>query len=204
MYDIIERPTVNGSRFQSQRAAAMAAGITLIGGHIVLDGASGKRFSRAFVIDPQGHCVTQYRKVHIPNEIGFREVAHYESGAALPDIFRLGEWPCLIQICSDVNRPAFANAAGASGVRVIFAPRATPDYTYSRWELVLRALAVTSGTYVVSVNRPRPERGATIGGAPLALVTLDASRALRAKTEYPASLAQSPHLYAAAWQRVRG
>jgi N-carbamoylputrescine amidase len=131
---------------------------------IVFDPASGLRFNRALLFDARGHAVASYDKTHIPSEEGFWESDHYEPGVEPPKRIDGFALPLGIQICSDLNRPQGCLMLGAQGVGAILAPRATPLETYERWRLVLRADAITSGAYVVSVNRPGPEAAAGIGG----------------------------------------
>ena len=106
----------------------------------------------------------------------------------------------------------------AQGVSVILVPRATPPGSYDRWKLVLRSIAVTGATYVVSINRPAPELGVEIGGpsvviAPdgdviaestdrLTVVELDAAQVERARADYPGYLAIRSDLYARAWRDI--
>jgi len=153
-----------GRRHQIQAAAAEAAGIGLIGGAIVKDPRSGRRHNTALLFDHSGAHLGSYRKCHIPNEPGFHETAHYLPGdepAAVFDAFALRFG---IQICSDINRPAGPLALAAGGAEAIMHPRASERTTVHRWRLVFQALALTSGAYVLSVNRPRPEADADLGG----------------------------------------
>lgn len=103
---------------------------------------------------------------------------------------------------------------------MVFAPRATPPGTFDRWRMILRANAVMSGAFVVSVNRPRPEHGASIGGPSLAItpagdvisetteavhvVELDSVIAEETAREYPGYLKRFPNVYADAWGRLPG
>jgi predicted amidohydrolase len=107
---------------------------------------------------------------------------------------------------------------GAQGVGAILAPRATPLETYERWRLVLRADAITSGAYVVSVNRPGPEAAAGIGGPsvvvapdgrvvsestdPLSVVRLEEQAVDTARREYPGYLPMRAGLYARGWSEI--
>jgi predicted amidohydrolase len=86
--------------------------------------------------------------------------------------------------------------------------------------LVLRADAVTSGTYVISANRPAPTPDGLIGGPsiaisptsevllettdPMSVVTLRREVVEGARTEYPGYLKTYPGLYAKGWQQVDG
>ena len=207
-----------GPRHRLQAAAAREAGLALLGGSIVRDPASGRRHNTALLFDPRGELMASYAKLHVPEEEGFWETSHYQAGEETPRVVEGLGLPLGIQICSDVNRPELCHVLGARGAGVILAPRATPEETWPRWRLVLRANAVTSGTWVVSVNRPGPEAGVGIGGpsavmAPdgsvrlettesLALVRLDRKSLERARRDYPGYLAVRADLYARAWSEV--
>ena len=95
----------NGPRHRAMSDAARAAQIGVVGGAIVRDPSTRRRHNTALVFDQTGALVSSYRKVHLPDEEGFRETRHYEPGDALPPVvdgfpLRLG-----LQICSDINRP---------------------------------------------------------------------------------------------------
>jgi predicted amidohydrolase len=57
--------------------------------------------------------------------------------------------------CSDAMFPDEARALGRQGADLLLVPRATPAEPRSmqRWWVMLRADAIVSGAYVVSVNR---------------------------------------------------
>jgi predicted amidohydrolase len=208
----------DGSRQRVMSEAAAAAGVALVGGAIVRDPDSGRRFNTAFLYTADGKEAARYRKVHLPEEEGYWETSHYEPGDDPPEVYEALNLPIGLQICSDVNRPQGFQLLAAGGAEVVFAPRATPPETYERWRLILRANAVMSGTYVISTNRPRPERGASIGGPSvaidpfgdvllettdrIAIVELDHARVEAARKEYPGYLERFPVLYSEGWARL--
>jgi N-carbamoylputrescine amidase len=204
-----------GGRHRMAAAAAKELGIGLVAGAIVRDPVTGRRHNTALAFDAHGSLVGSYAKVHLPDEPGFHEPAHYEPGElpAVP-IHGFG-LPIGIQICSDINRPAAAHALAASGAVAILHPRATERATYERWKLVLRSTAITTSAYVLSVNRPGPELGVPIGGPSLAIdpngevivettdavvvVTIDEAVLTQARQRYPGYLRTNAALYAQAW-----
>jgi predicted amidohydrolase len=211
---------VDGPRQVVLSAAASEAGVAVLGGAIIRDPDSGVRHNTALVYDSSGSCLARYKKVHLPEEEGFWETSHYEPGTEPPAVveglsMRLG-----LQICSDVNRTSGFQLLGAMGAEVVLAPRCTPPQTYERWKLVLRADAVTSGTYVISVNRPAPTPDGLIGGPsiaisptsevllettdPLSVVTLRREVVEAAKADYPGYLKVFPKVYAEGWEKVGG
>ena len=209
-----------GPRHRTLAAAAREARLALLGGAIVRDPDTGRRHNTGLLFGPGGEPILEYRKVHLPDEEGYWEAHHYEPGDRLEPPARLAGWGIGVQICSDANRPQAYSALAAMGADVILIPRATPAETWARWRLVLRAAAVTSCAYVISVNRPGTRSGGVIGGPsvvigptgdvllettdPVAAVTLERSVLDAARGEYPGYLDVRADVYEEAWRRVRG
>ena len=209
---------VDGPRQRAMSAAASDVGIALLGGAIIRDPDNGVRHNTALLYSASGSCLARYGKVHLPEEEGYWETSHFEPGTEPPALITGLPMTVGLQICSDVNRTTGFQLLGAMGAEVILAPRCTPAETYERWRLVLRANAVTSGAYVISVNRPNPGPGIMVGGAsvaiapdaevllettdPMTLVTLSRERVEKAKVEYPGYLKIFPDIYAEGWRRV--
>jgi predicted amidohydrolase len=209
---------MDGPRARALAQAAREAGIGLVGGIIHRAAEGGRRTSRVLVFDRSGDLVATYEKLHLPEEPGFWETSHYEPGTEPPariDAFGL---PVGVQVCSDTNRPEGSHLLGAQGVEAILIPRATEERTYQRWKIVFRANALTSGSYVLSVNRPDPEAGVLIGGPSiavdpngavlvettdqLAIVTLESRVVSEARKAYPGYLPVRARLYADAWRNI--
>jgi len=209
-----------GLRAAMLAAAARAYRIGLLGGAIVIDPESGKRFSTALAFDETGVAVGSWQKLHVPQHPGFWETSHYEPGIRLPQVTTAFSLAVGVQICSDANRPEGTHLLGALGAEVILCPRATVEETFPRWKTVLTANALTSCTYVLSVNRPETELGVPFGGPSIAidpygrvlLETADRVAVVRlerrvleqAHHEYPGDLAVRSRLYAEGWSAVSG
>jgi predicted amidohydrolase len=207
-----------GPRHEILSNAARTVGIGVVGGAIVRDHDTGARRNTALVFDAAGALVATYAKVHLPDEEGFHEPCHYEPGGSMADVIRSFALPFGIQICSDMNRPEGSHLLGAMGAAAILNPRATQSATFERWKLIFRANAMTSCAYVLSVNRPGPEQGVSIGGPsiavdpngnvllettdPVAVVTVDENVIAAARKRYPGYLAVNAPLYASGWRRV--
>lgn len=209
---------VDGPRQQRMARVAADVGIGIVGGVILVDPETGVRHNTAVVYGPDGTLLQRYRKIHLPEEEGYWETSHYEPGSEHPVPFDGFGVRAGLQICSDVNRPQGFQLLAAAGVDVVFAPRATPPGTWERWRIVLRANAVMSGAFLVSVNRPRPEHGASIGGPSIAIapsgevvaetsdpvhvVELPMADVGEAAAEYPGYLDRFPELYARGWSSL--
>jgi deaminated glutathione amidase len=216
----VDAEPMDGPRAMAQATAAREAGIGLVGGIINRDPATGRRTSRVLVFDRSGELVATYEKLHLPEEPGFWETSHYEPGTKAPRRIDAFGMPVGIQVCSDTNRPEGSHLLGAQGAQAILIPRATEEKTYQRWKIVFRANALTSGSYVLSVNRPDPEAGVLIGGPSIAvdpngtvllettdrigLVTLESRVVSEARIAYPGYLPVRARLYADAWREIAG
>jgi predicted amidohydrolase len=211
---------MDGPRAQAQATAAREAGIGLVGGIIHRETATGRRTSRVLVFDTVGALVATYEKLHLPEEPGFWETSHYQPGTEPPQRIDAFGLPLGVQVCSDTNRPEGSHLLGAQGVQAILIPRATEEKGYQRWKIVFRANALTSCSYVLSVNRPDPEAGVLIGGPSVAvdpnggvllettdrigIVTLESRVVSAARTAYPGYLPVRARLYADAWREIAG
>ena len=209
----------HGPRESAMAVAARATGLALLGGAIVRDPENGRRHNTAVLFDSNGQELLRYRKIHLPDEEGYWETHHYAPGGKLARPVRVDGFGVGVQVCSDANRPQGCNALAAMGAEAILLPRATPAETYARWRLVLRANAVTSCAYVVSVNRPGTRSQGVIGGSsmvagpagdvliettdPVATVTLERSVLARARKNYPGYLDVRPKVYERAWRQAR-
>jgi N-carbamoylputrescine amidase len=208
-----------GPRHQLLCAAARNSDIAIVGGAIVKDPQSSRRYNTALVFGRDGSHLASYRKVHLPEEEGFWETRHYEPGDALSPVLDMLPMRVGLQICSDINRPEGSHLLGALGAEAILNPRATEAATFERWRTVMIATAMTSGAYVLSVNRPHDEQGVPLGGPafavaptgevlaettdPMTLVALDRSVVSRARQGYPGYLATRSDLYAEGWTRIQ-
>ena len=208
---------LDGWRRRAMSAAAAAVKIGVVGGAIVRD-PSGHRHNTALVFDDLGAVVSEYAKVHLPDEAGFHEPRHYEPGEAMAYPIRAFALPIGVQVCSDINRPTGSHVLAAAGAAVIINPRATEAATFERWKLIFRATALTTCCYVLSVNRPSPEQGVPLGGPsiavdpngdvlvettdPVVVVSIDEGVLANAKTRYPGYLFTPSALYAEAWKRL--
>ena len=208
-----------GPRESAMAVTARATGLAVLGGAIVRDPASGHRHNTAVLFGADGEELLRYRKIHLPDEEGYWEAHHYDPGGELQTPVDVGGFGIGVQVCSDANRPQGCNALAAMGAEAILLPRATPAETYPRWQLVLRANAITSCAYVISVNRPGTRSGGVIGGPsmvagpagdvlletrePVATVTLEKTVLEQARQDYPGYLDVRPKVYERAWRQAR-
>ena len=207
-----------GPRATLLAEAARQAGIAVLGGAIVRHPVTGERHNRALLFDARGELRARYAKLHLPDEEGFWEGAHYAPGSETPRAVDLDGFPLGLQLCSDVNRPEGTHLLAAEGALAVLAPRATEPDSWESWKLVLRANARTACCYVASVNRPRAEGAVPLGGpsfvaGPGGEVVLETSATLSfarlargtveaARRRYPGYVAVRAELYARGWMAL--
>ena len=106
----------------------------------------------------------------------------------------------------------------AQGCECILNPRATERGLLDLWKTVWRANSITTGCWLLSPNRPRPEPGTPLGGPAVAvapngeictesdekvvMVEVDPDRVASARAVYPGYLAIPSSTYAAAWKGI--
>eukprot|EP00742_Colponemidia_sp_Colp-10_P001533 GILJ01001644.1.p1 GENE.GILJ01001644.1~~GILJ01001644.1.p1 ORF type:complete len:294 (-),score=33.42 GILJ01001644.1:70-909(-) len=211
--------TENGWRQALFARAAKDSGVYLLGGVILLK--EGVRNNVTMLWNPEGEVVYRYHKLHLPNEPGFYEPAHYDPASVCPGVVSLKDnndetWVIGAQVCSDIMRPhGTSSVQAALGAQLILAPRATEADTVDIWRTVMTANALTSAVYVLSVPRPRPENEVPLGGpsiviAPngkvlaeseetLLVVGVEMEAVKSARKGYPGYLTVRPELYAKSW-----
>ena len=147
--------------FAAQMAAKTGAAI-----HISLyeeaPADDGRGFNPAIVVSPEGEILTRTRKTHIPISAGYYEDTWFRPGPA-EDMAQVAEvcgakagWPT----CWDQWFPELARLYALGGAEMIVYPTAIgsePDFpgfdTEPLWQQVITANGISSGTFMVAVNR---------------------------------------------------
>jgi predicted amidohydrolase len=132
--------------------------------------AADRWYNTARLYGPGGE-VLAHRKRHLPDEPGFRETAWYLRGSDSPRLGSAAGARVGALTCSDAMFPGEARALGCLGADLLLVPRATPAEPRSmqRWSVMLRADAIVSGAYVVSVNRVGIEGEISFAGHSVAI-----------------------------------
>jgi predicted amidohydrolase len=140
------------------RELAIKHGVYMLGGGTpeIVPGDSKRTFNTAVVINPGGHLIATYRKIHlfdvdIPGGATLRESDATAAGddAVVVDI---GGAPVGLSICYDVRFPElYRTLVKDRGAQVLFVPAAFTAHTgAAHWHLLLRARAVENQAWVVA------------------------------------------------------
>ncbi len=136
--------------------AARIAGIWVHIGSLAVRSDSDDRWAnRAFVIDPNGHIVGRYDKMHLfdvdlATGESWRESARYAPGLGATVVETpLGQLG--LTICYDMRFPALFQQLSGAGATVIAVPAAfTVPTGQAHWHVLLRARAIENAAYVVA------------------------------------------------------
>jgi deaminated glutathione amidase len=140
------------------RELAIKHGVYIMGGGTpeIVPGDPKRTYNTAVVINPGGHLIASYRKIHlfdvdIPGGATLRESDATARGdeAVVVDI---GGAPVGLSICYDVRFPElYRTLVKDKGAEVLFVPAAFTAHTgAAHWHLLLRARAVEEQCWVVA------------------------------------------------------
>lgn len=173
------------------RDAAARHGIWLLIGSLALKthDADGRFANRSFLIDPAGAVVARYDKIHM-FDVNVSEAETYRES----DGFRPGDKAVVadtpfarigMSVCYDVRFAHLYRALAQAGAGVLCVPAAfSPVTGAAHWEVLLRARAIETGSYVLapaqcgthraSRGRMRSTHGHSLAIAPWGEVLADA------------------------------
>jgi N-carbamoylputrescine amidase len=127
------------------------------------DGDDGLGFNTAIVVSPGGELVARTRKLHIPITEGYFEDKYFRQGPAGAEAFpvvALNDARFGFPTCWDQWFPELARAYSLAGAEILVYPTAIgsepdhPDFdTQPLWQHVIVGNGITSGTFMVAVNR---------------------------------------------------
>jgi N-carbamoylputrescine amidase len=132
-------------------------------------------YNTAVCVGPDGALLARTRKLHIPVTAGYHEDRYFAEGDTGFPVVPVGDARLGFPTCWDQWFPEVARAYSLAGAEVLVYPTAIgsePDHpgfdTQPLWQQVITAHGITSGTFMVAVNRTGTERLADLGypGAP--------------------------------------
>ena len=143
----------NDKSLAAYRELAKELGIFLHLGSLAILATPDRAANRGFLIDPKGHLVARYDKIHmfdvnLANGESYRESATYQPGEAVT-IADLPWGRIGLTICYDMRFPALYRALGESGASFLTMPSAfTKPTGEAPWHVLLRSRAIENGAFV--------------------------------------------------------
>ena len=143
----------NDKSLAAYRELAKELGIFLHLGSLAILATPDRAANRGFLIDPKGHLVARYDKIHmfdvnLANGESYRESATYQPGESVT-IADLPWGRIGLTICYDMRFPALYRALGESGASFLTMPSAfTKPTGEAHWHVLLRSRAIENGAFV--------------------------------------------------------
>ncbi|MDQ0921982.1 putative amidohydrolase [Pseudarthrobacter sp. W1I19] len=152
---------LDGPWAEKVRALANELGIAIVAG-MFTPGKDGRVRNTLLVTGPG--LDTSYDKVHLFDAFGFTESKTVDAGTD-PVTFEVSGTVFGLATCYDVRFPALftANARAGAQVNIVCASWGAGEGKAEQWDLLVRARALDSTTFVVACGQGDPE---TIGAGP--------------------------------------
>lgn len=113
---------------------------------------NGRIYNTSMAFDRQGNLLGSYRKIHLFDALKRKESELLSPGDAL-FTFDTGFGKCGVLICYDLRFPDLWLELAALDVKVIALPAAFYSPRDDHWEVLNRAMALTTQSYVVASNQ---------------------------------------------------
>lgn len=144
--------TVPGQTVERMGEVARRLGIVLIAP--IAEEAGGRYFNTAVLLGTDGQVQGKYRKMHLPDLVGFREKFYFEPGDLGYPVFATEFARVGIYVCFDRHFPEGARALGLGGAEIVFNPSATVEgLSRHLWDIEQPGHAVANGYFVGALNR---------------------------------------------------
>ena len=131
--------------------------ITLLGGGYPVPTQTGKVYTTALLVAPNGQELSRYEKAHLfdvnlPDGNTYQESSNILSGKSLPSVYPSKDLGNLgLSVCYDVRFPELYRHLSQMGAEVLMAPAAFTAYTgKDHWQILLQARAIENTCYVIA------------------------------------------------------
>lgn len=119
--------------------------------------ASKKFYNTSVLINPRGHILARYRKMHlfeaVIDQTVIKEARHFLPGTKTA-LAAVGPFKVGMSVCYDVRFPSLYEDYAAAGAHVFCVPSAFTKKTgQAHWETLLRARAIENLCYVLAPNQ---------------------------------------------------
>jgi predicted amidohydrolase len=127
----------------------------LLIGSIGIAASDGRIFNRSIMLDPQGHIVARYDKLHL-FDVDLGEGKQYRESATIAPGSAAVLSPCMgtlmgLSICYDLRFPDLYRAYARAGAEILAVPAAFTKTTgEAHWHVLNRARAIENGAFVVA------------------------------------------------------
>jgi predicted amidohydrolase len=147
--------STDGPFVSALRAAAKAAGITILATIYETFAAANRVFDSAVWVDEQGNLPAVYRKLHLYDAFGFKESDKFYPGDEVAPLVHSGEARFGTMICYDLRFPEMARLLALQGANALAAPSGwvQGELKLDHWRTMIQARALENGCYVVAPDQ---------------------------------------------------
>lgn len=146
---------IDGRFVRTIAEAARRYAIQVVGTMYEKGGDGGRVYDTSFFLNQRGELVSQYRKIHLYDAMGFHESRKLAAGSYMPKpiVSRAGRIGMLI--CYDLRFPEMARSLALAGAHVLVAPSAwvQGEAKEEHWITINRTRAIENGCYVVAPDQ---------------------------------------------------
>jgi predicted amidohydrolase len=148
---------LDGPTLDVARGWARELGIHLLAGSIAERTAEAKASNTSVLIDPDGHDLAVYRKIHLfdvdAGGVSYRESEHERPGSEVVTA-PLGELDAGLTVCYDLRFPELFRILAVRGAKLLTVPSAFTSATgRDHWDVLLRARAIENQAFVLAPNQ---------------------------------------------------
>jgi len=150
--------TEDGPAHTAFSEAARTNNVWLHCGSIRVGAPDGRAFNTSVVFRPDGSVAARYKKTHlfdvnIPDGVSYRESETVAPGDELVTC-DVEDWRVGLSICYDLRFPELYRCLTLAGAELLVVPAAFTFYTgRDHWEVLLRARAIESQSYVLAAGQ---------------------------------------------------
>lgn len=151
--------SLDGPFASALAALAKVLGIYIVAGMVEETMGGDRVYNTAVAVDPGGHRVATYRKLHLYDAFGQKESEWVAPGAiGAPETFQVGDLLVGLQTCYDLRFPEVTRRLADAGVDLVACPSewVRGPLKEHHWRTLVTARALENTVYVVAADHAPP------------------------------------------------
>jgi predicted amidohydrolase len=146
---------IKGNFVNTIAKAAKENHIQVIGSFYEKSTKKNRVYDTSFVIDKSGKVISNYRKIHLYDALGFRESDKMTAGSKIAKPVKTSIGKVGMMICYDLRFPEISRSLAVSGSEVLVVPSAwvKGDMKEEHWLTINKTRAIENGCYVIAPDQ---------------------------------------------------
>ncbi len=147
--------TISGNFITTIANAAKNHHIQVVGSFYEKSRKKNRVYDTAFIIDKSGKVISNYRKIHLYDALGFRESDKMISGSKIAKPVKTSIGKVGMMICYDLRFPEMARLLAVTGSEVLVVPSAwvKGKMKEEHWITINKTRAIENGCYVIAPDQ---------------------------------------------------